>query len=149
QKAWVGLAYSRTGQGDPCPYAIVPIFDSQTGTRNVKALIRVIAFDSSRSVTGEDLSKLQLQGEQLCKRMPQFTEASYGKKAPQQDLFDKETVLVAHSQRLTRRKCSRILGSNYTVLEADTGDKALEILGNNRVNLVLLDTDFQDTSGYA
>jgi Response regulator containing a CheY-like receiver domain and a GGDEF domain len=61
----------------------------------------------------------------------------------------KDTVLVAHSNRLSRRRYSRVLGNRYQLLEAESSDKAMELLHQNRIDLILLDADIQGTSGYS
>jgi len=165
EKPWVGKIFtsaklaSRAGEGDESkdsdgyPYAIVPIVESRMGTGQVRGLIRVISFDTSREIDQKDLSTLKLMGEHLYGRMPQLGELleQQQQQAAEQgkDLFDAEYVLIVHSNRLTRRRYSRVLGVAYQVIEADTGERALELLQEQSVDLILLDSEVKGTSGYA
>ena len=81
-----------------------------------------------------------------------FANAGFDGRQPDQlavelreDLFDADAILVVHSNRLTRRRYSRVLGSSYQVIEADTGERALDVLfaralgdngKNNSINFV-------------
>jgi len=60
--------------------------------------------------------------------------------------------LIVHSNRLTRRRYSRILGGSYRIHEADSPERALEILQenlqDNRIDLIVLDGEFKSSSGY-
>jgi diguanylate cyclase (GGDEF)-like protein/putative nucleotidyltransferase with HDIG domain len=158
QKPWVSRAFSndpkrdQIGHEEGYPYALVPILAGETGqTRQVKGLIRIISFDASREIGEKDLSTLQLMGEHLSGRMPQVgrTGETPRQSEDQEGKVDAEPVLIVHSNRPIRRRFSRILGSRYQVLEADNTDKALEVLGQNSVDLVILDSEVQGMSGYA
>lgn len=158
QKAYVGRSYStdktrdQIGHDEGYPYAVVPILIGESGqARQAKGLIRVIAFDASREVDDKDLSTLQLIGEHLSGRMPQFggTPEVAVANDSQESQLDSEPVLIVHSNRPVRRRFSRILGSRYKVLEADNSDKALEILRESSVGLVILDSAVEGTTGFA
>lgn len=131
------------------PYGIVPIMQAPAGnTGLVRGLIRVLSFDATREITPQDLATLKLMGEHLCSRMPQFSSVDENQPAEQQkSVFDSEYVLMVHSNRLVRRRYSRILTANYQVLEADTAEKALEILPENRVDLIILDSEVKGAAG--
>lgn len=64
----------------------------------------------------------------------------------------KRTVLVVNNQLLNRKLFCRILESEYTVLTAENGKEALEVLHKNQeqmsVSAVLLDTGLSDGNGY-
>jgi diguanylate cyclase (GGDEF)-like protein/putative nucleotidyltransferase with HDIG domain len=155
QKPWQGRVFPgrAAGGGDSeaegYPYAIVPIVGGPGGG---VGLIRIISFDSSREIDTKDLSTVRIMGEHLC-NMPQFGQLVEKKVAEQQrDLFNAETILVVHSNRLTRRRYSRVLGASYRIHEADNPEKALEILqenlAENRIDLIVLDGGIKGTSGY-
>lgn len=158
QKPWVGRAFSkdpqhdRIGHDEGYPYALVPILAGEPSqTRQVKGLIRIISFDASREIDDKDLSTLQLMGEHLSGRMLQTTRPgdTAMSEQKQENPEDAEPVLIVHSNRPVRRRFSRILGSRYKVLEADNADKALEVLAQNSVDLVILDSEVQGMSGYS
>ncbi len=157
QTPWVGKLFSndasgdQTGHNEGYPYAIVPILVSSTSnTRQVRGLVRVISFDASREVNERDLATLLLMGEHLSGRLPSLThtEEPAESEDSQSTSADAEPVLIIHSNRPLRRKFSRILGSNYKVLEAENSDKALAVIGENRVDLIILDSEVQGSSGY-
>ncbi len=171
QRPWIGKAYMASATVSPSdsdldddedsdgmsaekegyPYSIVPILQTPHGNAGtVRGLIRVLSFDPTREITQQDLATLKLMGEHLSTKMSQF--APTGEAQPTETnrvSFDHEYVLVVHSNRLVRRRYSRILGEKYQVIEADNADKALESLQNNRVDLIVLDSEVKGKSGYA
>ncbi|MCC6978030.1 MAG: diguanylate cyclase [Candidatus Melainabacteria bacterium] len=155
QSPWVGRAFSKNKDGadDPegYPYVIVPMMENPVfGTGKHRGLIRVISFDTSREVTAQDVSTLKRLGEHLTSKLPQAVELLVDEEEEEGDAFaQKDVVLIAHSNRLSRRRYSRVLGNRYQLLEAESSDKAMEMLHQNRIDLVLLDADIQGTSGYA
>lgn len=167
QQPWVGRVYtnSKNAQGadskdsgtesgvdsEGYPYAIVPILESSTGeTWQVKGLIRIISFDAYREIDNKDLSTLKLMGEHLSTRMPQFAALLHEQPGQTKtDLPDTDCILIVHSNRPIRRRFSRVLGNSYQVIEADSGEKTLAILRSAKVDLILLDSEVQGTSGYA
>jgi diguanylate cyclase (GGDEF)-like protein/putative nucleotidyltransferase with HDIG domain len=157
QASWVGRAFSndphrdQLGHKEGYPYALVPILAASTvNSGHTKGLIRVLSFDASREINEQDLSTLKLMGEHLSGRMPQFERPSEAKTEESDKVVsDAEQVLIVHSNRPIRRRFSRILGSHYQVVEADNADKALEILRQKNIDLVILDSEVQGTSGYA
>lgn len=62
-----------------------------------------------------------------------------------------DTVLLVDDVKLNRELLRRMLSDSYTVLEADSGRQALEILLEQRVpvDAVLLDVMMPDVDGYA
>ncbi|HEY9788563.1 MAG TPA: diguanylate cyclase [Candidatus Obscuribacterales bacterium] len=157
ERPWVGRAFgSTTGSSDDSadsegyPYAIVPIMESQSyGSSQVRGLIRVLSFDTSREVTAQDISTLKLMGEHLSSKLPHASELLSQELVEEQGFIEQDCILVVHSNRLTRRRYSRILGHRYQVMEADSGDRALELLQQNQVDLIILDCNMQGTSGFA
>ena len=126
--------------GDSYPYAVVPIAGGPGGG---VCLIRIISFDTSHEIDNKELSTVKLMGEHLC-NMPQFGQLVEKKVAEQQrEMFNAESILIIHSNRLTRRRYSRVLSGSYRTYEADSADKALEILqenlAENRIDLIVLD----------
>ncbi|MBI2810554.1 MAG: hypothetical protein HYX67_06990 [Candidatus Melainabacteria bacterium] len=102
------------------PYSIVPILQTPLGNAGtVRGLIRVLSFDPTREITQQDLATLKLMGEHLSTKMSQFAPTGDAQPAETNRVaFDSEYVLVVHSNRLVRRRYSRILGEKYQVRNA-------------------------------
>ncbi|MFW6243656.1 MAG: PAS domain S-box protein, partial [Desulfovibrionales bacterium] len=67
---------------------------------------------------------------------------------PGSRLFGKETILVVDDEEDIRAVADDLFTSyGYTVLLADTGEKALEVLGKEEVDLVLLDLGMPGMGG--
>lgn len=158
QRSWVGKAYSLEDvekgldeDSEGFPYMIVPVL-SNPGARahEVMGLIRVIAFDAAREITNQDLTTLKLMGEHLASRTGLFGDLADQVAAQKQtgDGGDLDNVLVIHSNRLVRRRFNRILGNGYRVIEGESSEKALELLDENRIDVILLDSDLQGASGF-
>ncbi len=156
QSPWVGRAFNKNKDesDDPegYPYVIVPMMENPVfGTGIHRGLIRVISFDSSREVTAQDVSTLKRLGEHLTSKLPDAMDLL----APEEEeevadsFTQKDVVLIAHSNRLSRRRYTRVLGNRYQLLEAESSDKAMELLQQNRIDLILLDAEIQGTSGYS
>ncbi len=159
QRAWVGKAYAQEDvekgideDAEGFPYVIVPVLDNPGGAGQIIGLIRVIAFDAGREVTTQDLTTLKLMGEHLATRTGLFGDKSLTSsskpehKSPQP--ADMEHIMTVHSNRLVRRRFNRILGSSYHVMEADSSERAMDVLDENRVDVILLDSELQDASGF-
>jgi diguanylate cyclase (GGDEF)-like protein len=156
QSPWVGRAFNKNkDEGDDpegYPYVIVPMMENPVfGSGIQRGLIRVISFDSSREVTAQDVSTLKRLGEHLTSKLPKGIEllADQEDEETGDSFAQKDVVLIAHSNRLSRRRYSRVLGNRYQLLEAESSDKAMELLHQNRIDLILLDAEIQGTSGYA
>lgn len=172
QRPWIGKAFMSSGAVTPepdsdlddeedsdglsadkegYPYSIVPILQTPHGNAGtVRGLIRVLSFDPTREITQQDLATLKLMGEHLSTKMSQFAPSGEAQPAEANRVsFDNEYVLIVHSNRLVRRRYSRILGEKYQVIEADNAEKALDAMQNNRVDLVVLDSEVKGKSGYA
>ncbi|MCA0312557.1 MAG: diguanylate cyclase [Candidatus Melainabacteria bacterium] len=176
QRAWVGRAYlksdTRSSSSLPSdegamPYAIVPILCDAHATSaiSVKGFLRVVSFDASREITNQDLTTLRLMGEHLANRTQLFigadTEKDNGQAAvamalagSERNLSDKsgheerDHILILHSNRVLRRRFSRILSERYSILECDNEEKALSFLGETRIDLIIVDSNLTGTSGY-
>ena len=132
------------------PYIIVPIFDNPGEGGIVRGLIRVMSFDASREMDSQDLSTLKLMGDHLSTRVGIFGDISdsVAHEPTEAERFEFDSILIVHSDRLARRRFSRILRQNFNILEADTSERALEILEDEtRVDLILLDAGLKGTSG--
>lgn len=155
QGSFVGRAFSRnkddSAAAEGYPYVIVPMMENPVfGTGKQRGLIRVVSFDTSREITPQDVSTLKLMGEHLTSKIPKAVDMLIDEKEEDPETFtSKDIILIAHSNRLSRRRYSRVLGGRYQILEADNSDRAMEILHQNRIDLVLLDAEIQGTSGYA
>ncbi len=148
QKPWIGRAYSAAGPAAGFPYVIVPIMDESGDNMGlVKGLIRVVSFDEAREISEKDLSTLKLFCQHLANRLPEIApgERDEAHNVP----LEAETVLVVHSSRHMRRRLSRVLAGRYHILEADSGSRTLELIGASHVDLIVLDSEVEGTSGYA
>lgn len=156
QRPWVGRAFVKE---DELPYAIVPVMsDANAKSGLVKGLIRVVSFDSSREISTQDLQTLRLMGEHLANRTQLFFNAFSQEeaaktavvKAAEKESGEKELdqILVLHSNRVVRRRFSRTLAERYSIFEADAEEKALSFLTDNRVDLIIVDSNLSGTSGY-
>ncbi|HMO21585.1 MAG TPA: diguanylate cyclase, partial [Candidatus Melainabacteria bacterium] len=126
------------------------IFDTPGDTGVVRGLIRVMSFDASREMDSQDLSTLKLMGDHLSTRVGIFGDLSDHVTAEptEAERFEFDSILIVHSDRLARRRFSRILRQKFNILEADNSEKALELLeDDNRVDLILLDAGLEDTFG--
>lgn len=158
RRSWVGKAFSvediEQGLDDETegfPYMIVPVLSNPgAGEGEVTGLIRVISFDASREITSQDMMTLKLMGEHLASRTGLFGEFTASEKSlkSSDNKGDADNVLIVHGNRLVRRRFNRILGSSYHVLEAETGEKAFEILEDARVDVILADSDLQGVGGF-
>lgn len=63
--------------------------------------------------------------------------------------MDKQKVLIADDEQTVRLMVSRILGEDYTVLEAADGEEAVDITKEQRPALVLMDLMMPRLDGYA
>lgn len=153
QRPWVGRAYLKRAEAEELPYAIVPVMnDANDHTGEVRGLIRVVSFDSSREITNQDLTTLRLMGEHLANRTQLFFDARTAQKEVTKgtvEFNEQHQILILHSNRLIRRRFSRILSDSYKVLEADSEEKSLAYLSNSRIDLVIVDSCLSGTSGYA
>jgi diguanylate cyclase (GGDEF)-like protein/putative nucleotidyltransferase with HDIG domain len=140
------------------PYVIIPVLEEGANkTTHVIGLLRIISFDSSREISTQDLGNLKSMGEQLASRSQVFQEGYHepiptlaDKVQPEyrQDLHEREQVLILHSNRVIRRRFSRILSERYRVLESDSEEKSLDILGSQRIDLIIVDSNLSGTSGF-
>ena len=61
----------------------------------------------------------------------------------------KRNVLVVEDNDLNREMLTEILSDDYTVLQAENGQRALEILrGNENISIILLDVMMPVMDGY-
>jgi len=152
QKPWVGRAYAKGGPADGFAYVIIPILDGSTeGPTLVKGLLRVVSLDENRSVDEKDLSTLKIIGQHLASSLPDpsaFTADADPERAGQAPA-ESENVLIVHSNRPVRRRLTKILSERYQVLEVDGGARTIETLEKGQVDLIILDSEVQGTSGYA
>jgi diguanylate cyclase (GGDEF)-like protein/putative nucleotidyltransferase with HDIG domain len=140
------------------PYVIIPVLEEGTNkTSHVIGLLRIISFDSSREISTQDIGNLKSMGEQLATRSQVFQDG-YHEPAPtladkvtaehRHDIHEREQILILHSNRVIRRRFSRILSERYRVLESDSEEKSLNILTNQRIDLIIVDSNLSGTSGF-
>jgi len=63
--------------------------------------------------------------------------------------MDKQKILIADDEQTVRLMVSRILGEDYTVLEAADGEEAVDIAKQHQPALVLMDLMMPRLDGYA
>jgi len=163
QKPWVGRAFIKgkedgEGETEEFPYVIIPVLDEASNqSSHVIGLLRIISFDSSREISSQDIGNLRSMGEQLASRSQVFQDGYHepiptlaDKVAPEHrtDIHEREQVLILHSNRVIRRRFSRILSERYKVLESDSEEKSLELLSTQRIDLIIVDSNLSGTSGF-
>ena len=164
----IGKAYATAGDRDQYPYAIVPIMIDPQKSTQAKGLIRVLCFDTEKEITHQDLSTLRLMGEHLATRTQLFaagSRASEGKSTKEKvqekghDSNSKdqernktyenaETVLILHANRVVRRRFSRILQEHFRVFESESQEKSMQLLNDNRIDLIIVDSALPETTGF-
>lgn len=63
--------------------------------------------------------------------------------------MDKQKILIADDEQMVRLMVSRILGDEYTVLEAADGEEAVDIARGQQPALILMDLMMPKLDGYA
>ncbi len=53
--------------------------------------------------------------------------------------MDKKVLLIADDEEMNRKIISKFLKNSYTILEAEDGEKALEVIHSQHVDALLLD----------
>ncbi|MBI4533093.1 MAG: response regulator, partial [Candidatus Melainabacteria bacterium] len=146
QRPVLARAYAKGGSAQGFPYAVVPILEGVgDGPTSVTGLIRVIFFDESKTIDEKELSTLKLIGEHLSSKLPPAVPGQAAQ--PSKPTYEAESVLVVHSNRLERRRLSRIISGRYQVFEVDNYEKALETLSGKSVDLIILDSQVKDSTG--
>ena len=67
------------------------------------------------------------------------------------NLFEQATVLIVDDQEINRKLLRKILSDDYNIMEAEDGEKALEVFeeNKNKINLVLLDVMMPKLDGWS
>lgn len=151
---WVGKAYPvrRAEEGTAgYPYVIVPIFDGLDDSRLIKGLIRVLSLDETRNIESTDVSTLKLIGQNFSARVPYLASVEAGSEqtsaASASAAAQPEHVVVAHTDRVIRRRLGRALSTRYTVVEVDDANKAMDILTKQPVDILVLDSAMKGDTG--
>jgi diguanylate cyclase (GGDEF)-like protein len=155
---WVGRAYplhrDAAEETPGYPYVIVPIFDGLDDSRLIKGLIRVLTLDDSRTIDSTDVSTLKLIGQNFSARVPYLAsvEAGTGQATPAGApsaiaTAQPEHVVIAHADRVVRRRLGRALSARYNVLEVDDANKAFDILSKQPVDLLIADSHMKAPNG--
>ena len=132
-------------------YVIVPITNAPDGAISGKVigLVRIVSLDETKEISHEDLARLKSLGQNIAPKLLEY--ASKLQEIPCDDHgqkhFDAEHIVVGHTNRLLRRRLSRILGESYHVLEAENGPKLLSFFDNGPVDLVIADSALTTESG--
>lgn len=165
KRPWSGKAFS-TEEGNweerqEFPYAVVPVMsDANNRADEIQGLIRVLSFDSSREITTQDLQTLRLMGEHLANRTQLFYQSQIQAQKNEKPIFtqgphggskergESESILILHSNRLVRRRFSRILQERYQVLESDSEERSLKILSESHIDLLIVDSNISASSGF-
>lgn len=148
QKPWVGHAISKRHPDQKFAYVIVPVMPATEGANQVKGVIRVVCLDPEREIDEKEIATLNLIGRHISDRLPQ-QQVIDRQQAQAAATVEDIIVLLVHSNRVARRQLSRIIGSRYQVLEADSGTKALDVLQAKNADLIVLDSEVEGTSGLA
>jgi len=134
------------------PYIIVPISDGQgEASKMVKGLIRVVSFDTAKSIENVDISNVRLIGQHLATRIPYLASASEATpvtaQKPPVATEKAEPIVVAHNNRAVRRRILRTLGGEFTVVEAEDASKVIQTLETTPVSLLVLDAQLTNAPG--
>lgn len=133
------------------PYAIVPVMEGIAPNESLRALVRVVGLDGARELTAEDMQAVSLNGQRLISQLPQLdVHSKQGNIIIESgDSLESFTIVVHHANRLFRRKLSRALKERYEVLECDSEDRAVELLRDEKVDLIVLDSSAEEATGYS
>jgi diguanylate cyclase (GGDEF)-like protein/putative nucleotidyltransferase with HDIG domain len=147
----VPLDYAGDEEEEPTyPYIIVPISDGQgEASKMVKGLIRVVSFDTTKTIENTDVSNVRMIGQHLATLIPYLASAIESPvEKPAADTAETiEPIVVAHNNRAVRRRLSRSLGGEFTIVEADDAGKVLQNLENQAISMMVLDSALVDGSG--
>jgi diguanylate cyclase (GGDEF)-like protein/putative nucleotidyltransferase with HDIG domain len=150
---YVGRVFNANDKDDDAgmPYVVVPIADGLDDKNiHIKGLLRVLSLDSTREIEPNDVQTLKLVGQHLASRLPQLA-AAQSQRVEAEGTDDgasvTEPVLVVLSNRVVRRRFSRTLSPGYTVLETDDAQKAIDLLKESPVSLVVMDSELQGPGG--
>jgi len=150
-RPYVGVVHEAEEPGDEVsyPYAVVPVFEGlDEGSKLLKGLIRVVSFDTSREIEGNDVSTLKLIGQHLSSRLSQL--ATVESQQPQGTTSgeeERDPVVLGVSNRVTKRRFSRVLGQHFSLLETDDASKISEVIAANPTAIVILDFELKGTNG--
>ncbi|MBX9686756.1 MAG: diguanylate cyclase [Candidatus Obscuribacterales bacterium] len=127
------------------PYAVVPIVEGYDNRRVVKGTLRLVSFDASREIDSDDLQTLQIVGQHLSSRLPSLALQVLRSQDQSASLgdFELKHVLLAHPNRVVRRRLSRTLSSVYRVTEVDDAQKSLDSLATTPADLIVLDAEMK------
>jgi diguanylate cyclase (GGDEF)-like protein/putative nucleotidyltransferase with HDIG domain len=133
---------SESEESTPFPYVVVPIIESHNKRWVLKGLLRLISFDETRQTSANDLQTLNIVAQHLSSRLPSLAAQVFRQHDPTATLvdFDLKQIVVAHANRVVRRRFSRTLASTYRVIEADDSEKCLELLSHTPADLVVIDS---------
>jgi diguanylate cyclase (GGDEF)-like protein/putative nucleotidyltransferase with HDIG domain len=129
------------GEPTPFPYVVVPIVEGYNNRWVLKGLLRLISFDETRQTTANDLQTLKIVAQHLSSRLPALALQILRRQDQSASLkdFDLKQVIVAHSNRVVRRRFSRALSANYRVIEADEFARCLESLSATTADIIVVD----------
>jgi diguanylate cyclase (GGDEF)-like protein/putative nucleotidyltransferase with HDIG domain len=153
QRSWLGHVDDESGK--KYPYLIVPVIADVDGQSKTIGLVRVVAFDDSKVISEDDVRTLQLFAANLADKLRPFSaqhaggaEGASAAKNIENSVLPAGCVLVAHSQRVSRRRLSRALAGHYQVSEADDAGKAMEALNAGPIDLIVIDSGLSGESGF-
>ncbi len=130
-------------------YIVVPIRESFDENRwIVKGVLRLVCFDDSREINASDMQTLEIVGQHLASRLPSLALQvlrSHDQNASLSD-FELKHVLLAHSNRVVRRRFSRTLASSYKVTETDDYARVMESLASSPADIIVVDSQIQSPS---
>lgn len=129
------------------PYIVVPILEGYDQSKTVlKGLIRLVSFDPDREIDPSDMQTLKIVGQHLSTRLPGMAQVAAKVGIPS-DLETKHVLLV-HNNRVVRRRFSRSLsGGGYRVSETDEINRAIDVLEDGAVDIMVLDNSLQTEGG--
>ncbi len=134
-------------QRNAFPYIVVPILEGYDQSKTVlKGLIRLVSFDPEREIDPSDMQTLKIVGQHLSTRLPGLAQVAAAVGVPG-DLETKHVLLV-HNNRVVRRRFSRSLsGGGYRVSETDEVNRAIDVLEDGAVDIMVVDNTLQTEAG--
>ncbi len=145
---FVGQATAADNAETSYPYVIVPMLSGAVGHEGeIRGLLRVISFSSTRQISETDLSTLKLFAAHLAGKLPDLVQAAQSRDKGELTTPGAETVLIVHGNRLVRRRMARALRPHYNMLECDTGAKVLAELELTRIDIMIVDHQAESASG--
>lgn len=151
---YVGNCRVKRGRGESdagrlFPYFVVPMLEEfDESQRTLRGILRLVSLDPSRD--NDNIQQtLKIVGQHLATRLPGLALQVLESKERKEFLgqWDLKRILLIHDNRVVRRRFSRCLSSAYNVSETDDAERALSMLQEVPVDVVVVSSDMKHSSG--